>query len=344
MARQNSLVVMIFVVGLCACRSAEQGQGAPADPPPENESSPTKQRTRLDPPAPDEVRRLKPSTQNRDSEGPQVKRSPDYELLAAPAQLPVSFIPPQSWATTPDRAPIVDTARFASAEGVLQRKGPCLFLKSTYLNLALVFRTESARFDPVSNELFTSEARVAVGQTMFVRASRRMRRGMNVEQAKPPIPAECGEEFWVVNEIGKGLPSAKDLGCDVPIQEHLHLRPRLGPTTLVGGLTHPDQTFRILRQNFGIIRLCAEKHLKRQIGTVLNTRMAVDVSAKGNVTKVEFLGGSERAFEQCLNDDIKVRTVFPTAAEDSRITVGIRVELGYSSYQIEGCDRVRAKE
>lgn len=117
------------------------------------------------------------------------------------------------------------------------------------------------------------------------------------------------------------------------------------PFIVQGGLEqHAEQTLRQWRQNFGIVRVCAEKHLPQRIGTIVNQRLTVDISEKRQIADIGFEDNKHADMVECMNGYLAPKTPFSTASQESKLIVTLRILLGNSAYQIATCDHLRSEE
>lgn len=274
------------------------------------------------------------------------RRTPDDELLARPPDPPISIIGPEVRLSPSERPtwPVLEV--HATGGGVLRWDGACLFLESDRDEVGLVFKNTSARFDGLSKELVVSGVRVRVGETMFVRASWWGGPSFEGIELTPPLAEACSRNhFWLVDGIGRGTPTPEDLNCDGEVDRDRAPRITMDSFTVRGGLEqNAEETFRQWRKNWGVLRVCTDKHLSRRIGTILEEELTVDVSADGRIAELAFQDDGHPEMIGCVKGYLVGKTPFSAAPQKSRLTLQLEISRGNSDYQITACDRWRRRD
>lgn len=276
-----------------------------------------------------------------------VQRTPDGELIAQPPSSPISLIevenPPRTDLHPP--RPFLEV-KHATGGGILRFDGPCLFLESGTDRVGLVFKNASARFDVASNELLVAGVRVRVGDTMFVRALWWGGPSFSGFALKPPLADECTRNhFWIVDTVGVGTPTSEDLNCQEEVEPGRAPKITMEPFVVQGGLEQQaEQTFRQWQRNFGIVRVCVEKHLPQRIGTLIDQQVTVNISENGHVSDIAFQENPHAGVVECMKGYLAETTPFPPVQQASELALRLRVQLGNSDYQIATCDHLRRHE
>jgi len=118
------------------------------------------------------------------------------------------------------------------------------------------------------------------------------------------------------------------------------------PFAVQGGLEQQaERTFRQWRQNFGIVRVCVEKHLPQKIGTMIDEQLTVNISENGSVIDVAFQDNKKYSgMVECMKGYLADKTPFSPMQQASEMILRLRVLLGNSDYQIATCDHLRRHE
>jgi hypothetical protein len=209
--------------------------------------------------------------------------------------------------------------------------------------VGIVFKNTSARFDEASRELVVSGVRVGLGETMFVRA---LWWGgssfLGFVLSPPPADVCVRNHYWLVDSVGVGSPSSEDLNCEGTVESGRAPKLTMEPYVVQGGLRqHAERTFYEWRKYFGIVRVCVENHLPQRIGTILDEQLAVNISEGGLVTELAFQDNKYADVVNCMKGHLEGKPPFSSAQQASELSLRLRVLLGNSDYQIDGCDRTR---
>jgi hypothetical protein len=162
----------------------------------------------------------------------------------------------------------------------------------------------------------------------------------------PALAETCaGNHFWLADSIGTGTPTSEDLNCDGKVDLGRAPKVTMDPFVVQGGLEQQaEQTFRQWRQNLGIVRVCAEKHLSQRIGTMLDERLTVYISEKGRIAEITFQDNKHADMVECMKEYLAEKSPFSTAPQVSELSFNLRILLGNSDYQIATCDHLRSKK